>query len=133
MTNNVLCEEFAERLADLMERDVDEATRAALESHALSCGDCGSLLADLRKLRIDASSLPELAPTRDLWEAVSQRIDAPVIPLRAGDSESATKRSRWPRWASMASAAVLLIALTSTSTYLLTIRSGTTDSTRTAS
>jgi hypothetical protein len=133
MTNNVLCEEFAERLADLMERDVDEATRAALESHALSCGDCGSLLADLRKLRIDASSLPELAPTRDLWEAVSQRIDAPVIPLRAGDSESATKRSRWPRWASMAAAAVLLIALTSTSTYLLTIRSGTTDSTRTAS
>jgi len=128
MTNNVLCEEFAERLADLLERDVDETTRAALESHALSCEECGSLLADMRKLRIDASSLPELTPSRDLWMGIQERIDAPVIPLRAGD-RAASPRRRWPRWASMAAAAVLLVALTSTSTYFLTIR---VDSTRTA-
>ena len=83
MTNDVLCDEFAKRLTELLERDVDEPTRAALESHALACADCGSLLADVRKLRIDASSLPELAPARDLWEGIAQRIDAPVIPLRA--------------------------------------------------
>src|SRR5438105_2559519 len=129
MTNNVLCEEFAARLADLLERDVDEATRAALESHALSCGDCGPLLADLRKLRIDASSLPEIAPARDLWDGISQRIDAPVIPLRGSESLGLTTRSRWPRWATMAAAAVLLIALTSTSTYFLRIRNGTPTST----
>jgi len=122
MTNNVLCEEFAARLADLLERDVDETTRAELESHALSCGDCGSLLADVRKLRIDASSLPELAPTRDLWEGIAQRIDAPVIPLRGGDVGRSRQPTRWPRWASMAAAAAVLIALSSLLTFYLTNR-----------
>lgn len=128
MTNNVLCEEFAERLADLLERDVDETMRAELESHALSCEECGSLLADMRKLRIDASSLPELTPSRDLWTGIQERIDAPVIPLRGGDRATSPDR-RWPRWASMAAAAVILVALTSTSTYFLTIHIGV-DSTR---
>jgi hypothetical protein len=125
MTNNVLCGEFAERLADLMERDVDEATRAGLESHALSCADCGSLLADMRKLRIDASNLFELVPSHDLWEGVAQRIDAPVIPLRGVETERFQRGSRWPRWAAMAAAAAVLIALTSTSTYFITVHSGT--------
>ena len=129
MTSNVHCEEFVERLADLLERDVDEGTRAALESHALSCGDCGPLLADLRKLRIDASSLPALAPSRDLWQGISQRIDAPVIPLHVGESGRSGLRTRWSRWAATAAAAVLLIALTSTATYFVTIHS-TTDSSK---
>jgi hypothetical protein len=124
MTNNVLCDEFAERLADLLERDVDEATRAALESHALACQECGALLADLRKLRIEASNLPVLTPSRDLWSGIAERIDAPVIPLPTGEFAAARRRVRWTRWASMAAAAVLLVALTSTSTYFLTVRGG---------
>src|SRR5438094_3376431 len=122
MTNDVLCGEFAKRLTELLERDVDEATRAAPESHAVACADCGSLLADVRKLRIDASNLPELAPSRDLWEGIAQRIDAPVIPLRTGGVERSRRVAAWRRWVPMAAAAVLLIALTSTSTYYLTMR-----------
>ncbi|HEY2377011.1 MAG TPA: hypothetical protein VGH98_13620 [Gemmatimonadaceae bacterium] len=129
MTNNVHCGEFVERLADLLERDVDETTRASLESHALACSDCGPLLADLRKLRIDASSLPVLSPTRDLWEDISQRIDAPIIPLRGDAADRSRRPTRWPRWASMAAAAILLIALTSTATYLVTVRQASTAST----
>lgn len=131
MTSNVHCEEFVEHLAELLERDVDEMTRAALESHALSCGDCGPLLADLRKLRIDASNLPTLAPTHDLWQGISQRIDAPVIPLRGGESERLRLGRRWTRWASVAAAAAVLIALTSTATYLITVRHSSADSTGT--
>jgi hypothetical protein len=123
MTNNAHCDEFADRLGDLLERDVDETTRAALESHALSCGDCGPLLADLRKLRIDASNLPVLAPSRDLWSGVAERIDAPVIPLHSTEAGGMRRGVRWPRWGSLAAVAVLLIALTSTSTYVLTVRS----------
>ena len=122
MTNQVLCDEFAERLADLLERDVDETTRAALESHALGCSDCGSLLADMRKLRIDASNLPVLTPGRDLWDGILQRIDAPVIPLRTDRLGRSKDATRWRRWVPMVAAAVLLIALTSTSTYYLTVR-----------
>jgi hypothetical protein len=120
MINETHCDEFAERLADLLERDVDETTRAALESHALGCADCGALLADMRRLRIDASSLPVLAPSRDLWDGISRRIDAPIIPLRSGDRDYAHDITRWRRWAPMAAAALLLIAVTATSTYYLT-------------
>ena len=117
------CDAFAERLADLLERDVDESARAALEAHALACVDCGVLLSDLRKLRIDASNLPTLAPSRDLWEGISERIDAPIIPLHAGVVEGGAASSpRWRRWASMSAAAALLMAATAASTYYLTIR-----------
>jgi hypothetical protein len=132
MTSNVLCEEFAERLADLLERDVDEATRAGLESHALSCLDCGSLLADMRKLRIDASNLPQLVPSRDLWEGVAHRIDAPVIPLPGAETERFQRGLRWPRWVAMAAAAAVLIAVTSTSTYFITVHRGPGAATKTA-
>ena len=125
MIKDTQCELFAERLADLLERDVDESARAVLEAHALACADCGALLSDLRALRIDASNLPTLAPSRDLWEGISRRIDAPVIPLRshAGVIErGASQTARWRRWASMTAAAALLMAATAASTYYLTIR-----------
>lgn len=122
MTNHIHCDEFAERLADLLEREVDEPTRAALEAHALSCADCGSVLADLRKLRIDASNMPLLQPSRDLWEGISRRIDAPVIPLPIGENGFVRRHRRWDRWASMAAAAAVLVAFTSLTTYYLTIR-----------
>lgn len=122
MTNNVLCDEFAERLADLLERDVDEATRAALEAHALSCDECGSLLADLRKLRVDASNLPALVPARDLWQGIADRIDAPVIPLHVAAGERVTISRRWRRWGSLAAAAAVLVAITSITTRYFTMR-----------
>ena len=122
MIKETQCDAFAGRLADLLERDADESVRAALEAHALACGDCGALLADMRKLRIDASSLPALAPTRDLWDGISQRIDAPVIPLHAGVVEPGAGIQPWRRWLPLSAAAALLIAATSISTYVLTIR-----------
>ena len=125
MIKETQCDAFAERLADLLERDVDESARAALEAHALACTDCGALLSDLRKLRIDASNLPSLAPSRDLWDGISQRIDAPVIPLHAGTDvveRGAAPIPRWRRWASMSAAAALLMAATAASTYYLTVR-----------
>lgn len=132
MINDMSCDAFVERLGDLLERDLDEASRAALESHALACSDCGTLLGDLRKLRIDASTLPVLAPSRDLWDGIAQRIDAPVIPLRAGESSFAGSQRNWRRFASMAAAAVLLIAATAISTYYLTINSRLATATRLA-
>jgi Putative zinc-finger len=122
MTRELQCNEFVERLAELLEREVDETTRAALESHALACAECGGLLADMRKLRIDAASLPVLVPSRELWQGIAERIDAPVIPLRPAALDSTADMRRWRRWAPMAAAAVLLVAVTSTTTYYLTIR-----------
>lgn len=122
MTNNVQCDEFAERLADLLERDVDEAARGALEAHALVCDDCGSLLADLRKLRIDASNLSTLTPGRDLWEGIADRIDAPVIPLHERANHRSIGPRPWRRWGSLAAAAAVLVAVRSITTHYVTVR-----------
>jgi len=86
-TNTVSCEYFSDRLMAYLEHETDDATRAALERHAVTCAECGALLADLRKLRVDAANLPELAPSRDLWAGISTRIEAPVVAIGTRQTE----------------------------------------------
>jgi hypothetical protein len=128
MTNPMLsCENFADALADFLERDVDDVTRCRMEAHALSCDDCGSLLADLRSLRIDAANLPDLAPSRDLWQGIAARIETPVVALGAGSGAAAraVRKSGWYTrergWLGLAAAA--LVAMTATITHEMTKRS----------
>jgi hypothetical protein len=121
--NPLTCDEFADNLADLLERDVDEPMRAAAEAHAVACIECGSLLADLRKLSMDAASLPVLSPSRDLWEGIAGRIDAPVIPItREGARGSRlTEVYRGRRhWVGVGAAAAALVVVTASVTYLAT-------------
>ena len=94
MTNeSMTCDVFADRLMAYLEDETDGATRAAVERHAVTCGECGAILADLRKLRIDAANLPELAPSRDLWAGISARIEAPVVPIgRVADASPRVRR-----------------------------------------
>lgn len=75
------CDGFNDRLLAYMEREDDDATRAAMERHAADCAECGSLLSELKQLRADAATLPELEPSRDLWSGIAERIEAPVVPI----------------------------------------------------
>lgn len=93
------CDDFNDRLLAYMEREDDDATRSAMEKHAASCGDCGSLLGELKELRADAAALPVLEPSRDLWSGIAARIEAPVVPI--GGHVVEVKRSvRVRRWTS---------------------------------
>lgn len=126
MSNPTLtCTEFADTLADFLERDVAESTRAAMEAHALGCAECGPLLADLRRLRIDAANMPELAPSRDLWPSIAARIETPVVDLgaRGGVRNGQPVRRRVPRGVWLGLAAAGLIAVTATVTRQLTRQS----------
>jgi hypothetical protein len=125
---NLSCDLFADRLADLLEHDVDDTTRASMEAHALGCADCGPLLADLRRLRIEAANLPELSPSADLWAGISERIQTPVVALGAGARADGTVE-RWnagtvrrvaPLWIGLAAAG--LVAITATVTHEMTRR-----------
>ncbi len=80
-TNTITCADFSDRLMAYLEQETDDATRASLERHALSCATCGPLLADLRELRVEAANLAELTPSRDLWAGISARIEAPVVSI----------------------------------------------------
>jgi len=108
-TDAMSCVYFSERLTAYLEHETDDTTRAALERHALTCAECGALLADLRALRIEASNLPELAPSHDLWSGISARIAAPVVPIgtvrQVEESRSRVIR-RWTRGALIAASLV---------------------------
>lgn len=93
------CDDFNERLLAYMEREDDNDTREAMERHAASCGECGSLLAELKELRAEAAALPEMQPSRDLWSGIAERIEAPVVPIGVHTVE--VKRSvQVRRWTS---------------------------------
>jgi hypothetical protein len=127
--DSMSCEQFADALPDLLERDVNEIGRARLEAHAVSCSECGPLLADLRKLRIDAANLPALTPSRDLWSGIAARIETPVVEITpsggtverwgggAVDRSSSRRRSS-PMWVGLAAAG--LVAVTATITREIT-------------
>jgi hypothetical protein len=138
MTNpeptGITCEQFNDELPDLLERDADEATRARLEAHAAGCAECGALLADLRKLRVDAGYLPSLSPSRDLWSGIAARIETPVVEImpgrgtverwsggaveRSSDTAEPHRRRLAPLWMGLAAAA--LVAITATITHQIT-------------
>lgn len=94
MTTSAMdCGGFTDRLMAYLEHETDDATRAALERHAATCIECGAVLADLRQLRAQAANLPALAPSRDLWSGIAERIEAPVVAIGSREAHSAT-----PAW-----------------------------------
>jgi len=109
-TNTVNCEYFSDRLMAYLEHETDDATRATLERHALGCAECGALLADLRRLRIEATNLPELTPSRDLWSGIAARIEAPVVPIGTVRQSEEQRSLRVRRWTRGALAAASLVA-----------------------
>jgi hypothetical protein len=117
------CERFSDALADFLEYEVSAATRADMEAHAVSCDDCGPLLADLRQLRVDAANLEPLAPSRDLWAGIAARIEAPVVSIGAPHTEQLrpASRRRTSVWVGLAAAG--LVAVTATATYQITKQS----------
>ena len=104
------CDGFAAALADYLEGDAPDAVRAAVEAHAEACADCRALLEELQTIRHDAAALPALAPSRDLWSGIAERIDAPVIQLGRKAPVIVPARRSWARPAIAAAALVVVTA-----------------------
>ena len=106
MTNsNMTCAAFDEALPDYLEGTLDGSLRPAVEGHLRECVRCTGLARDLRNIEAQAGKLPDLVPSRDLWQGIETRIAAPVIPL-------ATRPERPPRfaptWIGIAAAALIV-------------------------
>ncbi len=100
------CESVTERLDDYVDGSLGEAEFQEIELHLHDCAACRREERELRGLLAAAAALPpELAPARDLWPEIAQRIGAParVVPFRR----------RWPSAgpAALAAAAAVLLAL----------------------
>ena len=123
MTHAMNCDAVDERLADYLEGELAAADERAIEAHVASCVRCTALMRDLEGIRANASMLPELAPSRDLWQGIADRIDAPVIPFATAkvSSAAASQRRHSFRRLRLAAIAAALVAVTAGVTYTLTI------------
>ncbi len=119
MTNSdMTCEAFDAALPDYLEGTLDGSLRASVERHLRECVRCAGLVRDIENIRDEASSLPDLVPSRDLWSGIEARIAASVIPLAARPER---QKRLVPAWMGIAAAA--LIVSTAGVTYLVTARS----------
>ena len=119
MTSSIMtCEAFDAALPDYLEETLDEGARAAVRKHLSECVRCASLVRDLEKIRKDAAALPDMVPSRDLWQGIEARISSPVISI---GSRPERQRRLVPAWMGIAAAA--LIVSTAGITYMLTARS----------
>ena len=89
----------------------------AVEQHLLGCTECAADFRFQRSLKGKAAALPNaIAPEHELWPGIRDRI-------RGTDSRARIGRPGWPRMPWLIAAAIVLMALSSGITALLT-RSG---------
>lgn len=116
--SNMTCEAFDAALPDYLEGTLAEPHRTAVSKHLSECVRCTGLVRDLEKIQREAAALPDLVPSRDLWQGIEARIAAPVLPLSARPER---QRRLTPKWMGIAAAA--LVMSTAGITYMLTARS----------
>jgi len=117
-SSNMTCEAFDAVLPDYLEGTLDDSRRASVEQHLGECVRCASLLRDIENISKEAAAMPDLVPSRDLWQGIEARIAAPVIPLAARPERQRRFARAW-----MGVAAAALIVSTAGITYMLTARS----------
>lgn len=68
------CSDIEDRLMEILEENLDQVGREAVESHLLDCPECRDLVAHYQPLfKIDTASLPP-APA-SLWRAIQSRLN----------------------------------------------------------
>jgi hypothetical protein len=108
------CENFSDVLSAYLEGELDAAQRAAVEAHAASCAECGTLLSEIQHITTEAATLPVLTPSRDLWSGIEARIETPVISI-AQRPQPLVRSRQWL-------AAAALVFVTAGVTYVATKR-----------
>jgi predicted anti-sigma-YlaC factor YlaD len=104
------CDQFDQLVDDYLEQRLDAPTAREAEAHLSTCAACRTLADELRALHVAATALPrEIQPARNLWPGIAARLEAP--PRRA---------TAWKRWAPLAIAASVLVAVTALLTERLT-------------
>jgi len=109
------CDAFDATLADYLERTLDADAVAIADAHRATCARCDALVRDLDALRVEASQLPALTPSHDLWPSIAARIGTPIASL---DHARGRRDHAHRPWLS-ARAAAALVLLTAGTTYVV--------------
>ena len=66
--------EWADRLSEYLDGELDARERAGVEAHVKGCAECTRTLAELEAVVARAGRLPERAPEADLWPGIERRL-----------------------------------------------------------
>lgn len=72
---------FTDQLSEYLDGELSAPERAAVDAHLAQCAACRATLEELRGVVLEAASLDDAPPSRDLWAGVAARI-APGGQLR---------------------------------------------------
>ena len=108
------CAECDELFLEYFEGELDAARRTMIDAHAATCARCQGLIRDIQGITETAANLPDLEPSRDLWQGVADRIQPAVVAI--GYRREGISLSR--RVIGLAAAA--LVVVSSSITYLAT-------------
>jgi hypothetical protein len=111
---HLTCAECDELFLDYFEGTLDDARRTMVDAHAAKCARCQGLIRDIQGITETAANLPDLEPSRDLWQGVADRIQPAVVAI--GYRREGISLSR--RVIGLAAAA--LVVVSSSVTYLAT-------------
>ena len=116
MTQRMTCHEYDALLAGDLEGELSPEERRSADAHLLECGRCAVLRAELLQIAAAARELPLISPSRDLWDGIAARIEAPVIALGPTTERGIGRRQRL--W--VVAAAAALVVATAGTTYVIT-------------
>ena len=119
---NLTCERFEAMLPDWMEHALDAGDRAAAERHLRDCARCAALVRDLDAIVHEAGALPVLAPSRDLWTGIAERIDTPVVAIGSAGERGGRGVTRRGQWLHLGAAAAALVLFTAGVTWSVAVR-----------
>jgi hypothetical protein len=111
------CQDYEALIGDYVDGDVDEARRAAFESHLTSCASCQAMVTDFRVIRAAGRSLEPQIPPPHVWRKLSAAIEAEPKPFfGAGGAQW------WRAFAPAAAMAVLVAGLSWTAAQLTLVQ-----------
>ena len=115
-----MSDQWTNRLSEYLDGELTDGERIALEAHLQSCGECSSVLTDLRQVVARARMLEHEAPHHDLWPVIAQRIGATVGETRTVDLGSRRAARRWSfSLPQLAAAGIALMTLSGGAVWLL--------------
>jgi anti-sigma factor RsiW len=115
------CTDIRATLSELADGSLSGEARARAEEHLATCDACRAALADIRRIRQAARSLPKMAPPEDLWDRVRSRIEAETASPKVVSIEPYRRwlPSSHRTWSALAAAAVLFVAVGSGIVFML--------------
>lgn len=113
-----------EQLSEYVDDELSPRERARIEAHLSECPSCARLVDDLRAVVAAAQSVEDRPPAKDLWPAISARLERRSTGPRIVSIDTRRESRRFSFSVPQLAAASIAIALLSAGAVWMAVRDG---------